>query len=118
MIFLTPRERVTLWVLGVAAVAGAGVNLYRQHHARVAVQVIHAKSASSWDRALAHARALSLNTATVEDLERLPGIGATLATRIIAWRDARGPFASVDALREIDGIGPALLARLHEYLTL
>lgn len=55
---------------------------------------------------------LDLNTATVQDLDALPGIGPVLAERIVAWRTERGRFASVDQLREVSGIGEAKYQQL------
>lgn len=57
---------------------------------------------------------LMLNTASVQDLDALPGIGPVLAGRIVAWRTQHGAFASVDALTDVPGIGPAMLARLAD----
>lgn len=56
---------------------------------------------------------VDLNAATAGDLESLPGIGPALARRIVQWRQAHGPFASVDALAEVPGIGPATVERLR-----
>lgn len=56
---------------------------------------------------------VDLNTATVEQLDTLPGVGPVTAAAIIAWRDANGPFAGVDQLGEVDGIGPARLEKLR-----
>jgi competence protein ComEA len=50
---------------------------------------------------------VNLNTATVQQLDALPGIGPVLAQRILDWRTAHGRFASVDQLREVNGIGPS-----------
>ena len=50
---------------------------------------------------------LDLNAATAGDLDALPGIGPVLAQRIVDWRTSHGPFASVDQLREVTGIGEA-----------
>jgi competence protein ComEA len=57
---------------------------------------------------------VNLNTATLEELDALPGIGPVMASAIIAWRDANGPFASIDQLGEVDGIGPARLEKLRD----
>lgn len=57
--------------------------------------------------------AVSLSSATVEQLEALDGIGPTLAARIVEWRRAHGGFASVDQLIEVEGIGPARLESLR-----
>jgi competence protein ComEA len=55
---------------------------------------------------------LNLNTATVADLDALPGIGPVLAQRIVDHRTAHGPFTSVDQLDEVSGVGPAIFADL------
>ena len=119
MIFLTRRERTTLAILTGCALLGVGANVYRQHHERVHVQLSRAADANRrLDEALDAARRVSLNAATAAELERLPGIGPALAARIVAYRQAHGPFASVEELRHVAGIGPALLAQLQDDVTL
>ena len=61
--------------------------------------------------------ALNVNHATAVELEGLPGIGSALARRIVADREAQGPFATVAALDRVPGIGPALMARLGGLIT-
>ena len=60
---------------------------------------------------------LNVNRATAVELEGLPGIGPALAHRIVADREARGPFATIEALDRVPGIGPALMARLGKWVT-
>jgi len=55
---------------------------------------------------------LDLNTATLEQLDELPGVGPVLAQRILDWRAEHGRFSSVDELQEVPGIGPAKFAGL------
>ncbi|QLL05854.1 ComEA family DNA-binding protein [Mycobacterium vicinigordonae] len=57
--------------------------------------------------------ALDLNTATVEQLDALPGVGPVTAAAIVAWRQANGRFSNVDQLGEVEGIGPARLDKLR-----
>jgi competence protein ComEA len=60
---------------------------------------------------------IDLNTATVAQLQELPGIGPVLAQRIVDHRDSVGPFASPEALIEVNGIGAVLLAGLVDRVT-
>jgi competence protein ComEA len=57
---------------------------------------------------------VDLNAATVEELDKLPGVGPVTAAAIVAWRDANGRFTSVDQLGDVDGIGPARLEKLRD----
>ena len=57
---------------------------------------------------------ISLNTATVEQLDQLEGIGPTTAQKILDWRKEHGGFGSVDDLRQISGIGPKRFEALKE----
>ncbi|MFC1441598.1 ComEA family DNA-binding protein [Streptacidiphilus sp. N1-10] len=59
---------------------------------------------------------LSLNSATVEQLDALPGLGPVLAQRIIQYRDQHGGFTSVDQLRKVSGFGERRLADLRAKL--
>ena len=60
---------------------------------------------------------IELNSATSAQLESLPGIGPTLAAAILAERDRRGGFRSINELREVRGIGEARFAELRERVT-
>lgn len=59
---------------------------------------------------------LSLATATAAELELLPGVGPSLAERIVQDRAANGPFATVEDLDRVKGVGPAMLERVSPYL--
>ena len=61
---------------------------------------------------------ININTAGVEELDQLPGIGEVLAGRIIAYREEHGPFTSVEGLLEVSGIGEAKLAELEGWITI
>lgn len=56
---------------------------------------------------------VNINTAGTAELIALPGIGPTMARRIVDHRTAHGPFASVDELTHVRGIGPATLRKLR-----
>ncbi|MBQ2297157.1 MAG: helix-hairpin-helix domain-containing protein [Ruminiclostridium sp.] len=59
---------------------------------------------------------LDLNTATLSDLTRLPGIGQTKAQAILDWREAHGPFRAVEDLLSVDGIGEKTWETLRPYV--
>lgn len=59
---------------------------------------------------------LEMDRATASDWERLPGIGPSLAARIVADRAERGPFQTPEGLLRVRGIGPRTLERIRPYL--
>ena len=60
---------------------------------------------------------VDLNTAGVDELTTLPGIGESLAKRIVDYRTEHGPFESPEALMEVSGIGEKKLEELRDYIT-
>ncbi|HEY5876687.1 MAG TPA: helix-hairpin-helix domain-containing protein, partial [Ilumatobacteraceae bacterium] len=60
---------------------------------------------------------IDLNRATAEQLDALPGVGPATAAAIVAHRDGNGPFASVEDLLDVRGIGPAKLDGLRDLVT-
>lgn len=57
---------------------------------------------------------VNINTATMAELDALPGVGPVLAGRIVSWRTENGPYPSVDALDAVSGIGTKLLGTIRE----
>jgi competence ComEA-like helix-hairpin-helix protein len=61
-------------------------------------------------------RPLDLNRASVEQIARLPGIGASLARRIVQERERQGRFDSPEGLRHVYGLGPRKLAAIRDHV--
>ena len=55
---------------------------------------------------------VNLNTATLADLEKLPGVGAATAARIIEYREKNGPFKKIEELMNVKGIGEKAFLKL------
>ncbi|MGZ8565518.1 MAG: helix-hairpin-helix domain-containing protein [Actinomycetota bacterium] len=60
---------------------------------------------------------ININTADATAFETLNGIGEVLAAAIVTYRDEHGPFASVDQLEEVPGIGPSTLEEIRDQVT-
>lgn len=61
---------------------------------------------------------ISLNQASVEQFDALPGIGPTLASRIVQWRESNGGFGSIEQLNDVAGIGDKLFAGIKDLVSL
>lgn len=75
------------------------------------------RTSRTMERSDEQSEPVNVNTADEETLCRLPGIGPALAERIVADRSANGPFASVDDLTRVSGIGEKTLETLRPYVT-
>ena len=105
-----PRPQLTLLLLLAAiALTGLGVREWR------AGFPVAAERLDRFDRE--DPRPLDLNHASVEQIARLPGVGPSLARRIVDERERVGRFDSPDRLRGILGLGPKKLAALREHVT-
>ena len=60
---------------------------------------------------------ININTAGVEGLQTLPGIGPAIAERIIAHREANGPFRIIEEITDVSGIGPARFSEIRDLIT-
>ncbi|HEC21611.1 MAG TPA: hypothetical protein ENI95_01700 [Chloroflexi bacterium] len=60
---------------------------------------------------------ININTASEAELETLPGIGPVLAQRIVEYREANGPFATIEDIQKVAGIGPATFEDIRDLIT-
>jgi competence protein ComEA len=60
---------------------------------------------------------ININTATVDALVALPGIGPTLAQRIVEYRQANGPFSRPEDIKKVKGIGDGIFSEIKDWIT-
>ncbi len=97
--------------------AGPGVHRTSSSTARRTRRRPRRRPSTAARAVAADAPAIDLNTADEATLAELPGIGPTLAERIVEFRTLNGPFASVDGLADVAGITPQRLDTLSSLLT-
>ena len=109
----------TEWaLLGLTGLFLCGLwGLYARDRARLESGALETDRAVLQESFLPDVSPVNLNTAALEELDTLPGIGESLAGRIIAWREANGPFESIEQIMEVSGIGEAKFAELEGRIT-
>ena len=112
----TKSEIILLGLTAVFLCALAGLSL-RDRQDRVPGVVIETEAEVPREEIAPDFPQVDLNTATAEELDTLPGIGESLARRIIAYREANGPFGSIEEIMEVSGIGEAKFAELEDRVT-
>lgn len=103
------RTKVFAGVTAAFLLFNAGIFLLRNH------QVLFGQATESTQNASQTGR-IDLNSATLEQLMLLPGIGETLAQRIITYRETVGPFRQTEDLLNVEGIGRDCLSEIQNYV--
>jgi competence protein ComEA len=94
---------------GLDRVAGIGPGLLK-------IIAPHAAFSGAGPRLSDAAAALNINSASIQDLDALPGVGPARAAAILQYRERHGPFTTVDDLARVPGFGSAAVSRLRERL--
>lgn len=120
---ISPGSRVIDAVMAAGGIApGAsdcGINLARQVSDGEQIEIsVDTDCSAEKGQANSGGALLSLNNATADELDGLPGIGPTLAQRILEWREANGSFVDINQLNDVPGIGDKLFEALHELVSL
>jgi comEA protein len=126
---LTRSEQRVLLFLSATLIVGAGIRLYQEtfpaerqfdyrsidssfadFREKLAADSVRQKGSSL-------GQPININSASKEELVALPGIGSTLADRIIAFRENEGEFGSIEDLQKVKGISKKKLEKLKPHVT-
>jgi comEA protein len=73
-------------------------------------------SSAASEGAATNSTKININTATAEELETLPQIGATRAARIVEYRESYGPFQTIEEIKNVSGIGEVIFSELKDLI--
>jgi comEA protein len=117
MFDLERHERIIIIFLVATLVLGLGVMAYKMSHSKVGVEICHS-ALSSGDGKNAEAHILvNINTATAGELEKLKGVGPSLAGRIVEYRQKSGLFLSKEDIKKVNGIGDGLYEKVKNEIS-
>ena len=107
----------TVWTVGTAALALAAMVLFTLLPGRTPAVSAHLPQAASAAPTPGGERRVNINTAGLEELMTLPGIGASKAAAILEYRNSKGPFRYPEDLIQVPGIGEGILEGLIHLVT-
>ncbi len=128
----TPQESKTIIFLIAVLLIGSSVTIYKKYHPDFAPELLiennfpeqkkifePVKSSAISDNIdlKIPGRKVNLNTATLKELESLPGIGPELGKRILEFRENKGNFSTIDEIVNVKGIGPKTLEKFKNLIT-
>lgn len=129
----TTQESKAIIFLVVVLLIGSGVSLYKKYHPDFAPELLLRREWSKESKIVEPAKSstikevksltrseekINLNTATLEELESLPGIGKELGKRILDYREKKGGFSTIEELQQIKGIGPKTFEKLKNLVSI
>ncbi len=119
--FSPAQERGLIVLLAVAILAsGIALLIPSLHHPRILPphEVVVPEVHVIVPRFFSSVPKVDINSAEVNELMTLPGIGEAIARRIIAYREEHGAFTSLDELENVEGIGKTTISRIRERVSL
>jgi competence protein ComEA len=108
-----PASDADLNRINLAASLADGEQVYVPHIGEVPTPA----PASPGGAESAPAGPININTASQVELETLPGIGPSIAQRIIEYREANGPYPTIEAIQNVSGIGPSTFEQIKDLIT-
>ena len=114
---VTKTEKLLLGLTALFLCGLLALFFHDRRAAQSAAVAVETERAASQEEVLKDLVSVNLNTASVEELADLPGIGAELARRVVEYREEHGPFAAIEEIMEVSGIGEGKFEGLKERVT-
>ncbi|MCE5300118.1 MAG: helix-hairpin-helix domain-containing protein [Spirochaetia bacterium] len=102
----TKEEKTVFIIIAVAVLSGTFINLFLSYDKKISDVPLSSGIA-----------AININTATAEEFDRLPGVGAVIAQRLVDYRSQNNGFKSTAELKNVKGITAKKFAAMEKYLT-
>jgi comEA protein len=141
----TRQEKLSIILILLGIIIGAGIEFYKSHRKPILnetdtkrldeIEIEFRKQAAVIDSFVEQQQSvlllsspirqskqdsslllININTASVDELVKLPNIGPVIATRIVEYRDRHGPFQNIEQLTRVRGIGPKKIISLKPYI--
>ena len=112
MFNLEPREKKIIIVLSAFLLLGLGISAYKKSHSHMDVRI----GSFTAEKENYH-RLININTADLNELASLEGIGKVLAERIVEYRSQKGQFSSIESIKNVKGVGQSLFDKIRDDIT-
>lgn len=121
MFDLTKQEKLILIFLTSTLITGLGVSTYKKSQQNIKLQVQPYKintTRKEADKFIEEYSHININSLTIEELTRLPGVGDKIAARIMDYHKTHGPFRAKEELMQVKGIGEKKFEKIKELIIL
>lgn len=113
---MTKQERTVIYFLIAMLILGLAVKFYRSKADRIDLKIESQGHNLDIQNVVREKQIVKINTASVKDFTRLPGIGPELAKRIVEYRNQNASFSCVEDIKKVKGIGPKKYDAIKDYL--
>ena len=114
MFDLSKREKLIILILAAILLAGLFVTAYQKSNSVIDVKI----RAFDYAEEGAAIKKININEEDRDALTVLPGVGRSLAMRIVEYRNKNGPFASVEDIKKVSGIKDSLFNKIKDKITI